>query len=176
MSQASPIQYDAQPGGYQPGVCNIGPAEIDRRRRAGHIGVVATIVLFAVLVALDLPPIVRLVLALPAAVAASGYLQARMRFCAGFATAGVYNFGDVGPREQVTDRAALAARPPEGLSDLPRELGHRAGRGVVAVLLAASEHSLGESVWGRMSPYRSPLGGYARRPRGGAATRPPIGR
>ena len=57
MSQASTIDYDGQPGGYQPGVCNIGPAEIARRRRVGHIGVIATILLFGLLVVLDLPPI-----------------------------------------------------------------------------------------------------------------------
>ena len=28
---------------YQPGVCNIGPAEIARRRRAGHIGLIAAV-------------------------------------------------------------------------------------------------------------------------------------
>lgn len=106
---------ETPPGGYQPGVCNIGPAEIARRRMVGNIGVVATVVSFGVLVVLDVPPIVRLVLALPAAVAASGYVQARMRFCAGFATAGVYNFGDVGPRERVADTAALAADRAKGL-------------------------------------------------------------
>ena len=28
---------------YRPGVCNIGPAEIARRRMAGHVGLVATL-------------------------------------------------------------------------------------------------------------------------------------
>jgi hypothetical protein len=135
MSQASPIQYAAQPDGYRPGVCNIGPAEIARRRRVGHIGVIATIALFAALVILDLPPIVRLMLILPAGVAASGYLQARMRFCAGFATAGVYNFGDVGPREQVTDRPALAADRAKGFRIYLASLVIGLAVGIVAVLL-----------------------------------------
>jgi len=38
---------------YRPGVCNIGPDEIARRRMAGHVGLLAAIVLFAVLVAID---------------------------------------------------------------------------------------------------------------------------
>ena len=38
---------------YEPGVCNIGPAEIARRRRAGHLGLAATLVLLVVLVAVD---------------------------------------------------------------------------------------------------------------------------
>ena len=93
---------------YQPGVCNIGPAEIARRRRAGHTGLIATIVLFAILVAVGAPPIARLLLVIPVAVSASGYLQAYLKFCAGFGAAGVYNFGDLGPREKVADAAATS--------------------------------------------------------------------
>ena len=91
---------------YQPGVCNIGPAEIAARRRSGHIGVIATVVLLAVLVAIGAPPIVRLLLAIPAAVAASGYLQARAKFCAGFGSRGVFNVGDVGTTQHVDDTEA----------------------------------------------------------------------
>src|SRR6187402_3761141 len=57
---------------YQPGVCNIGPAEIARRRRAGHIGLIAAVALFAVLVAVGAPPIARLLVAIPAIISASG--------------------------------------------------------------------------------------------------------
>ena len=88
---------------YRPGVCNIGPAEIERRRRSGHVGVVATVALFAVLVAIDAPPPVRLIVGLPATVAGSGYLQARFRFCAGFGSRGIYNFDEVGQTMQVVD-------------------------------------------------------------------------
>ncbi|HEX5013263.1 MAG TPA: hypothetical protein VFV72_03815 [Candidatus Limnocylindrales bacterium] len=93
---------------YRPGVCNIGPAEVARRRRAGHAGLIATIVLFAVLVAIGAPPIARLLLVIPAAVSASGYLQAYLKFCAGFGARGVYNFGDLGPTEKVGEAAARA--------------------------------------------------------------------
>jgi hypothetical protein len=91
---------------YQPGICNIGPAEIARRRNAGHVGLGAGMALLAGLVAIGAPRPVRLLVALPAAVAASGYLQARLRFCAGFGAQGVYNFGDVGPTVQVEDAEA----------------------------------------------------------------------
>ena len=91
---------------YQPGVCNIGPAEIARRRRSGHVRLVATVGLFAVLVAIDAPPPARLLVGLPAVIAASGYLQARFRFCAGFGSRGEYNFGEVGPTEHVADEDA----------------------------------------------------------------------
>ena len=90
-------------GSYQPGVCNIGPAEIARRRRSGHIGLAITIVVFVVLVVLHVPPLVRLTVGLPAAGAASGYLQAAFKFCAGFASRGVFNFGELGQTHEVVD-------------------------------------------------------------------------
>ena len=85
------MEMVADPDGYRPGVCNIGPAEIAARRRAGHAGVVATLALLTILVAVDAPAWTRLALALPAALAASGYLQAAMRFCAAYGWAGVFN-------------------------------------------------------------------------------------
>jgi hypothetical protein len=93
---------------YQPGVCNIGPAEIRRRRMAGHVGALVTAAAFIGLVAVDAPPITRLVLILPAAGAASGYIQAQLKFCAGFGSRGVFNFDSLGTWTTVTDREALA--------------------------------------------------------------------
>ena len=101
--QPDPLAVD-----YQPGVCNIGPAEIARRRRAGNVGLVATIALFAILVLVSAPPLARLVLIIPAAVSASGYLQASLKFCAGFGSRGIFNFDEVGTTEQVADAAARA--------------------------------------------------------------------
>ena len=72
---------------YSPGVCNIGPAEIARRRMAGHLGLLASVVVL---------------------VSASGYLQAWFHFCAGFGSRGVYNFGPVGTVQEVVDPAARA--------------------------------------------------------------------
>jgi hypothetical protein len=94
--------------GYVPGVCNIGPAEIARRRRAGHAGLAVTAVLFAALIALGAPHWARLLLLLPAAASASGYLQARLHFCAGFGSQGVFNFGPLGTTERVVDPRARA--------------------------------------------------------------------
>jgi hypothetical protein len=79
---------------YVPGVCNIGPAEIARRRRTGHLGAIAAVALLALLLVLDAPAWTRLLVFLPAAVSASGYLQAKLRFCAGFGAIGEFNFAD----------------------------------------------------------------------------------
>jgi hypothetical protein len=93
---------------YVPGGCNIGPAEIALRRRAGHAGLVVTAALGAALLRSDLPRAWRLTLAVPAAGAASGYLQARERFCADFGWRGVYNFGRRGQEQPVAGDQALA--------------------------------------------------------------------
>lgn len=93
---------------YVAGVCNIGPAEIGRRRQAAHVGLVATIAASGLAVAVDAPPLVRLLVGLPAAAAASGYLQARLRFCAGFGARGIFDFGALGKRDRVVDPLAAA--------------------------------------------------------------------
>jgi hypothetical protein len=94
---------------YQAGACNIGPAEIARRRRAGLLGVGAAGFLAAGLVAVGAPPAARLLVALPLAVGTVGLLQARLRFCAGFGMSGVRNFGALGSMSAVEDPAARAA-------------------------------------------------------------------
>lgn len=93
---------------YRAGACNIGPAEIARRRQAGHVGLAMTIALFVGLVAIGAPQPVRLLVALPAAGAASGYLQAFLHFCAAFGSLGRYNFGSLGKEQLVTDPVARA--------------------------------------------------------------------
>jgi hypothetical protein len=115
-------------GEYQPGVCNIGPAEIRRRRMAGHMGLVASVVLLAVLVAIGAPAVLRLLVVLPATLSASGYLQARMRFCANYGWRGIFNVGEIGDDGQVAGRAARAA---------DRRLALRIGMGSLAIGLAA---------------------------------------
>jgi hypothetical protein len=86
---------------YIPGTCNIGPEEIALRRRAGHVGLAVTAALGAALLRSDLSPAWRLTLAFPAAGAASGYLQARQRFCANYGFRGLYNFERRGHEQPV---------------------------------------------------------------------------
>jgi hypothetical protein len=93
---------------YRAGVCNIGPAEVARRRRSGHTGLIAAVALLAALVIADAPTPLRLLVFVPAAIAASGYLQAWLRFCAGFGWLGVFNFGDVGTTDRVAEAEARA--------------------------------------------------------------------
>jgi hypothetical protein len=108
ISLPAPASPDPAAAAYQPGQCNIGPAEIARRRRAGHVGSLGAGALLAGLVLSGAPRWTRLLVALPAAGAASGYLQASLRFCAGFGSRGVYNFGPLGETETVADPEARA--------------------------------------------------------------------
>jgi len=93
---------------YAPGVCNIGSDEIARRRRGGWIALAVTVLVFIVLLWADVNPWWRLLLVLPATAAASGFLQARFRFCSGFSRLGVFNFGPLGETQEVTDEEARA--------------------------------------------------------------------
>lgn len=94
---------------YAPGICNIGPAEIARRRQAGWIGLAATAVLWVLFYYLHVPAGWRLILFLPAWISAVGFIQVSMGFCAGFGLMGVFNLGPTAGRtESVTDAAARA--------------------------------------------------------------------
>lgn len=115
-------------GAYQAGACNIGPAEIRRRRMAGHVGLVASLGLLSLLLAIGAPAVLRLLVILPAALSASGYLQASMRFCAKVGWRGIFNVGEIGDDGQVVDQAARAA---------DRRLALRIGMGSLAIGLAA---------------------------------------
>ncbi len=88
---------------YIPGVCNIGHAEIARRRNFGWITLVITAALIVVLIWFKVNHWWRLLVFFPAMMAASGFLQARAHFCSGFANKGIFNFGAPGTVQQVTD-------------------------------------------------------------------------
>ena len=116
-------------------MCNIGSAEIARRRRAGHVGLVATVGLLAGLVLVDAPPLARLIVVLPAGAAATGYLQAWLRFCAGFGSRGVFNFGVLGQTQHVEDAEARARDRARAIQIGLASLAIGVTVGVVAVLL-----------------------------------------
>lgn len=87
---------------YVPGVCNIGPAEIRRRQQSGWFGLAVTVLAWAAFFVFRVPAPWRLLLFLPAAAGATGFFQAALHFCAGFAMQGVFNFGsEVGKTDTV---------------------------------------------------------------------------
>ena len=88
---------------YKPGVCNIGPAEIRRRRMSGFIGAALSVVFLALAFWLDWAAPWRLLVFIPVFLAAQGFLQAAFHFCVGFASRGLFNFGELGAEETVLD-------------------------------------------------------------------------
>jgi len=122
-------------GGYVPGACNIGPAEIARRRRSGWIGLAASLVLGVALVVLGTPSWSRLTVALPLYVAAIGFIQARDRFCVGFAAAGLTNFEELGTVHRIDDDAARTADRRHARGLLVRSAAIAVGGAVVFALL-----------------------------------------
>lgn len=127
-SPATTLRY-VPSGAYRAGVCNIGPAEVRRRRTAGNVGLAVSVATLAVLVLIGAPAISRLLIAIPAAVSASGYLQARLRFCANYGWRGIFNTGEIGDDGQVVDPAARAA---------DRRMALRIGLGSAAIGLAVA--------------------------------------
>lgn len=94
---------------YRPGVCNIGPAEIERRRRSAVVATVLAIAVGVVILVADFPNPARLAMFPFAAAAAITWLQVTRRFCVAFGAAGILNFGSLGTTESVGDAAARAA-------------------------------------------------------------------
>lgn len=111
-SGPAPLGHPASPAedGYRPGVCNIGPFEIARRRRAGLVGIAIAVVIAVALLAIDAPQLARAIVLLPLWGGFVSLLQAVRRFCVGFAWAGLENFGpDEAARRRVVDEDARAA-------------------------------------------------------------------
>ncbi len=91
---------------YVPGVCNINPWEVKRRRQAGHFGLAVTIVLVGLSLLMHIPWVFRIVVIIPAYISAIGYLQAHNKFCVGFAGA-KQQHADDGDIVKITDKDAI---------------------------------------------------------------------
>jgi len=92
---------------YVPGVCNINPQEIRKRRQAGHFGLAVTIILIVAALLLHVSWIFRIIVIIPAYLSAIGYLQAHNKFCVGYASA-KQQHADDGEVVAITDEKALA--------------------------------------------------------------------
>lgn len=88
--------------------CNIGPAEIRRRRWVAVTLTIATVVVAAGLAVLDVPQAGRLGLLPFAAGAGVSWMQVTHRFCVRFGLGGLENFGLLGEERRVASRLVEA--------------------------------------------------------------------
>ena len=79
---------------YQPGLCNIGPAEITRRKSIGLGGALFAVGYSFVGAVLFFPLFFKLLVFIPAVIAATGFVQVYYHFCVAFGLSNVFNFGD----------------------------------------------------------------------------------
>ncbi len=91
---------------YIPGMCNINPTEIKRRRLSGHVGLAASIIIAAIFVYLQTEWLYRIVIFAPIFTATLGYLQAQSKFCVAYAGSGKQHADD-GDIISVDDASAL---------------------------------------------------------------------
>ena len=100
--------------------CNIGPAEITRRRRSAIVFTGVAVVVALGLVVANAAPAARLLLFPFAAGAAVNWLQVVHRFCVAFGAFGLENFGALGsevhvdPAQRAADRRRVAQLVLEG--------------------------------------------------------------
>jgi hypothetical protein len=95
---------------YQPGVCNIGPAEIRKRRAGGYFGLVLVVLALISFMVFAVPTPWRLLIAIPAGIGANGFLQAALHFCVGFGTRGIFNMQtELGHEESVLEAESRRA-------------------------------------------------------------------
>jgi hypothetical protein len=102
------ISY-AMDDSYRAGACNIGPAEISRRRRSALALTALAVVVAVALVAGGAALPARALLFPFAAAAAVTWLQVVRRFCVAFGMVGIRNFGALGATESVGEREARVA-------------------------------------------------------------------
>ena len=76
---------------YIPGICNINHQEIKRRRNAGYFGLVLFVAVALPLVLVEINHWARLIVFVPAFIAAIGLMQAQQKFCVSYAASGLQN-------------------------------------------------------------------------------------
>jgi len=87
---------------YIPGVCNIGPDEIKKRKIGGWSGLAIAILFWGAFFIVAIPRVWVVLIFFPVMMSAVGFLQAYMHFCVYFGFANLFNFGDVGKTDSVS--------------------------------------------------------------------------
>ena len=88
---------------YSSGSCNIGGAEVQRRKISGVIGAMFAVAYYVACIFLNAPKGIRAIIFLPLILAWTGWLQSRRKFCMAFGLMGVFNFGKLGETTRIVE-------------------------------------------------------------------------
>ena len=94
---------------YISGACNIGPAEIKRRKQGAYLGGALYLIVSISLIASDASMSTRLWVFLPAALFAIGYIQSKRKFCVAYGFLGIFNFEKLGNTTRIKVNQDLKA-------------------------------------------------------------------
>jgi len=94
---------------YISGACNIGPAEIKRRKQGAYLGGALYLIVAIYLIASDASKSTRLWVFLPAALFAVGYIQSKRKFCVAYGFLGIFNFEKLGNTTKIKVNQDLKA-------------------------------------------------------------------
>ena len=86
---------------YISGACNIGPAEIKRRKQSAYLGGALYLVVAILLIATNASSTTRLWVFLPAMLFAIGYIQSKRKFCVAYGFLGIFNFDKLGSTTKI---------------------------------------------------------------------------
>ena len=81
---------------YIPGTCNIGPKELQIRKKATVLAAIFCVVSIALMLLFDAPKSWRLALFVPASALGVTFQQWYFKFCVAFGMQGLFNFGELG--------------------------------------------------------------------------------
>lgn len=93
---------------YLSGACNIGPAEIKRRKLGALIGAILFAITSFSFAITDAPRTTRLLVFIPALLFSVGMIQSRKKFCVAYGFLGVFNFEKTGDVRKITVNKDLA--------------------------------------------------------------------
>ena len=93
---------------YISGACNIGPAEIKRRKQGALIGAILFAITSFTFAITDAPRTTRLLVFIPALLFSVGLIQSRRKFCVAYGFLGILDFEKTGDVRKITVNQDLA--------------------------------------------------------------------
>lgn len=123
---------------YQAGVCNIGGAEVAKRKQLSYVGGLIFLLFLLIAVLQDFSLTETSVAFAPAILFSVGFIQSRRKFCLAYGLMGTFNFAKIGALSRVEDRDSLKADRSTAISILLQALGLALLLTSIALVLTAA--------------------------------------